>query len=119
MRHVQVVNLTRQAVLARQARIAGDPFSRLAGLLGSRTLASGSGLVLRPCTSIHMFGMRYAIDALYVDAHDCVIHAIADLRPWRLGPIEPRADYVIELPAGVIAASQTAPGDCIALEPTP
>lgn len=111
-----VRNLTRQADLATQARLATDPFSRLLGWLGRQAIASGEGLILRPCSGIHMVGMRCAIDAIYVDAGGCVLHTLHGLRPWRIGPLDPRAAYVVELPPGTLAATATLPGDLIALE---
>lgn len=54
-------------------------FSRLRGLLG-RQLAPDGGLMLTPCSCIHTIGMRYAIDAVYLDRAYQVLrvdHAIA------------------------------------------
>jgi len=119
MSRVTIANLTRKTTLAQHARVAGDPISRAIGLLGRRGLAQGDGLVLRPCSSIHMFGMRFAIDALYLDAQGAVVHAVSHLAPWRIGPIEPRAEVIIELPSGTLVATQTVPGDEIALQEVP
>lgn len=116
MASLKVWNVTRQAPLAEDARLAADPMSRLVGLLGKKELPQGNGLVLRPCSSIHMFGMRFAVDALYVDSHDRVIQAVSALAPWHIGPIDARAEYVIELPAGTIAATQTTIGDRLSLD---
>jgi len=38
------------------------------GLLGRRELPDGEGILLRPCASIHMFFMRFAIDAVFSTA---------------------------------------------------
>ena len=111
-----IVNLTRNATLAKMAQMADNPFSRLIGLLGRRGLPTQGGLILRPCSGVHMLGMRFAVDALYVDARGRVVRAISILRPWRIGPVDPRADCVIELPVGVIAATQTAIGDEITIQ---
>ncbi len=111
-----VLNVSRQTPLATHARLAADPFSRLIGWLGRRTIGSGEGLILQPCSSIHMFGMRVTIDALYVDGSGIVVHAVRQLRPWHIGPIDPRAAYVVELPAGTIEATGTTTGDIVALD---
>jgi uncharacterized protein len=110
-----VINLTRNVTLAKAARMADDPISRLIGLLGRSALPAHGGLILRPCSGVHMLGMRFAVDALYVDAKGRVVRAISALRPWRIGPVDPRADAVIELPVGTLATTQTAIGDEIAI----
>jgi uncharacterized protein len=106
-----ITNTTRQTQLATRAIVARDPLSRLVGLLGHRNLAKGSGLVLQPCSSIHMFGMRFGIDAIYVDRNNTVVRVVPNLLPWQIGPIEPLADYIIELPLGTVNATQTQIGD--------
>lgn len=115
MMQASIANVTRQNVLASTARFADSYFSRLLGLLISPALPDKSGLVLQPCSSIHTLGMRFAIDALYIDHNNRVLHAIQSMKPWRIGPIDPYAAYVIELPAGVIAQTQTHIGDHIQL----
>ncbi len=113
----RIRNVTRREPLAEQARLANDPFSRLVGWLGKSRVASGEGLILQPCSSIHMFGMRCAIDALYLDASGRVLHAVHNLRPWRIGPLDPRAACVVELPVGILAATSTQIGDLIVFDP--
>jgi uncharacterized membrane protein (UPF0127 family) len=39
---------------------------RLVGLAGAHGLPPGSGLLLPRCRSVHTFGMRFAIDVLFV-----------------------------------------------------
>ncbi len=113
----RIRNVTRREPLAEQARLANDPISRLVGWLGKRHVTAGEGLILQPCSSIHMFGMRCAIDALYLDASGRVLHAVRNLRPWRIGPLDPRAACVVELPVGVLAATRTQVGDLIIFDP--
>lgn len=112
---MNIINKTKGSVLADNAVIADDPFSRLRGLLGRRGLGKGEALVLRPSNSIHMFFMRFAIDALFVDKANIVVGACEDLRPWRVSPVFWKSFYVVELAAGVIAATGTCAGDEIAL----
>jgi uncharacterized membrane protein (UPF0127 family) len=113
---VRVMNTTRGAVLAERAGLADSAMTRAVGLLGQADLPEGSGLVIDPCTSIHMFFMRFAIDALYVAQNGTVLRVVAHLRPWRLGPINLRSRYVVELPAGTAARTGTQPGDQLRVE---
>jgi hypothetical protein len=108
---VRVINTTRGAVLAERAGLADSVMTRAVGLMGQASLPEGSGLVIDPCTSIHMFFMRFAIDALYVAQNGTVLRAVSNLRPWRLGPISLSSRYVVELPSGTIARTGTQAGD--------
>ncbi len=108
---VQITNVTRHVILATHARVADNSLTRLMGLLGKRAFPEGQALVLRPCSGIHTVGMRFAIDALYLDARRRVIHAVSDLGPWRFGPLDPATACVVEMPAGTIATTATAIGD--------
>ncbi len=116
MQTVRVINTTRQVLLAERAGFANSVVSRAVGLMGQATLPEGSGLVIDPCTSIHMFFMRFAIDALYVAQNGTVLRVVPNLRPWRLGPIILRSRYVVELPVGTTARTGTVPGDVLRIE---
>jgi len=117
MQTIRVINTTRQTLLAERADFADSILTRAIGLLGRAGLPPGGGLVIDPCTSIHMFFMRFAIDALYVAQDGVVLRVVPHLRPWRLGPIILRARYVVELPAGTAARTGTQPGDILRVEP--
>lgn len=119
MQTVHVINTTRSAVLAARAGFANSMFSRAIGLMGQDRLPEDGGLVIDPCTSIHMFFMRFAIDALYVAEDGTVLRVVPHLRPWRLGPIVLRSRYVVELPAGAAERSGTQPGDQLRIELAP
>jgi uncharacterized protein len=60
--------------------LASTPFTRLRGLLRRPALASNGreGLLLRPCGSVHTFGMCYAIDVVFLDADGHVL----EMREW-------------------------------------
>ena len=113
---VRVRNLSRQEDLADRASIADTFWRRLRGLLGRDGLEAGDGLVIVPCNSVHMLGMRFPLDVLYLDRSGTVLRALPDLRPGQFGPVVWSAHTAVELPAGTIAATGTAPGDQVALE---
>jgi len=62
-------------------------------------LPRGEGLLLKPAPSIHTFFMRFAIDAVFLDAGMNVVAVKADLTPWRMAGRR-GARAVLELPAG-------------------
>ena len=112
-----MANLTRGTTLASQARHANTFWTRMKGLLGTSGLEPDTGLVIEPCNSVHMFWMKYALDVVFADRDGQVLGAVRELRPWRLSSMYRGARYAIELPVGVIDASQTELGDRLSLEP--
>jgi uncharacterized membrane protein (UPF0127 family) len=99
--------MTREVVVTREggrvvcerAVVADKPWTRARGLLGRSRLEAGEGLLLRPASSIHMFFMRFPIDAVFLDRDFVVLKVVADLRPWRLAAGR-GARSVLELCAG-------------------
>ena len=113
---VTVRNASRDCVLGERVQIARTFFSRGRGLMFVPELPSGEGLIIDPCTSIHTFFMRIPIDVLYMDRSNTVLRADAEVVPWRIGPIFTGSKWVIELPAGTIAATGTSRGDVISVQ---
>ena len=114
-------NETRGTVLAERLAIASSLWGRFRGLMGRDTLPPGDGLFLTGTNGIHMFFMRFPIDAVFVgkagpDGARRVLSVHRNVRPW-LGmvPLVRGADGVVELPVGAIDASGTAPGDSLRL----
>ena len=114
---IRVRNLSRDVALADQATVADNFWRRLRGLLGREGLESGEGLVIVPCNSVHMLGMRFPLDVLYLDRAGTVLRALPELRPGQFGPVVWRSHLAVELPAGTIAATGTVAGDQVVLEP--
>lgn len=115
MPRLQVRNLTRQTVVVEHGRVADTPWSRLIGLMGKRDLREGDGLLLRGEGAIHTFGMRIAIDVLFLDGHGRVLRAISAMPPMRIGPLVRGTQNVLELPVGTIERSRTRTGDVLDL----
>src|SRR5213593_3356041 len=107
------------AVLAERLRLAHTHWARLRGLLGTKRLDPGDGLWLRPCRQIHMFGMRYAVDAVFLDERQRVVRALSGLAPWRLSPWVRDAESVLELPAGTVVRARLAEGAQVVIEGEP
>ena len=95
-------NRTRGTTLASRARLADNFFSRARGLLFTRSLDAGSGLYLVPCKSIHMFGMAYPIDAVFLDRDGIVVGLAENIQPGQVSSYFKTAAGCLELPAGLI-----------------
>ena len=99
-------------VICARCALAIRPWSRMRGLLGRASLAPDDGMLFRPASSIHMYFMRFAIDAIFCDRELVVIDVVPGLRPWRMASRR-GAKIVIELAEG--AAGGVQPGDRLAL----
>ena len=100
-----------RAPLARRATYARTPWARMRGLLGRRELPDGEALVFERCWSIHTVGMRFAIDAVFVDRDWRVVALRCNLGPGQLIPPIPDAWGAIELAAGSAARHGVQIGD--------
>jgi protein-S-isoprenylcysteine O-methyltransferase Ste14/uncharacterized membrane protein (UPF0127 family) len=103
-------------LLADRLRSAHTHWTRLRGLLGTGRLESGQGLWIKPCNQVHMFGMRYAIDVVFLDDENRVLRMAHDLQPNRISPRVAGATSVLELPAGTLARVGLAAGIRLAIE---
>jgi uncharacterized membrane protein (UPF0127 family) len=99
-----------------RCELAERPLQRMRGLLGRRGLAPDEGMLFRPAGSIHMFFMRFPIDAVFCDADLRVVGVERGLRPWRTAGRR-GAKVVVELAAG--AAAGVEPGDRLVLDTMP
>jgi protein-S-isoprenylcysteine O-methyltransferase Ste14 len=63
-----------------------------------------------------MFGMRYAIDVVFLDASHRVLRTVEELAPGRVSPRVKEATSVLELPAGTVARTGLAAGTQLAIE---
>lgn len=95
-----LVNKTRQLEVLRKVETAETFIARLKGLLGRESLESGSGLLIKPCNSIHCFFMKFPIDVAFVDKDLKVIRVIPGMKPFSASPIVLGAKFVIETNAG-------------------
>ena len=118
-RYIRVVNETRSTVLAERCRVARSLRERTVGLLATPEVAVDEALWIERAPSIHMFFMRYPIDAVFVDRNKRVVRVAAHLRPWRVVPWVPGAADCIELRAGRAEAADTRAGDTLSTTDIP
>jgi len=95
--------------------VADTSAKRRTGLLKHKSLPPGSGLWLVPCEGIHMIGMKFSIDALFLNRDRRVVKICPNMGKWRMA-LSLRAHSVLELPAGTSAETGTTVGDQLAVE---
>ena len=78
--------------------VAATPRARLLGLAGLREVPYPSALLILGCSSVHTFGMRFAIDVLFLDERREVIGERRGMRPWRIASRR-GAKAVLEFPS--------------------
>ncbi len=115
---IRYVNKTKNTVLAERVRYAKTFMTRLKGLLGTSALSDGDGLLISPCSSIHMFGMKYSIDCVFLDKHNTVVGLVENIQPGKMSKTFSNATQCLELPAGKIARTGTAVGNALTVENT-
>lgn len=93
---------------------AGGFVARMKGLLGTGALRNGAGLLLKG-RQVHTIGMRYPIDVIYLDRGGTVLK-VRGLAPWRLGPLVPRARWIVELGLGTAGRFGIREGDVLRFE---
>ena len=107
---MRVENVTRRTVVADRVRVARSTRDRTVGLLNRDGLADGEGLWIERSPSIHMFFMRFPIDAVFIGADGRVTKVVPDLKPWRVVWWARGARDCLELATGAAARSGTQPG---------
>lgn len=110
MHTVRASNQTRGNTVAEHVQVASSPWSRFWGLMGRRELPPGHGLLIKPCSSIHMFFMRFPIDVVFLTRDNVVVKVVRDIKPWRMA-MGGGGKNALELPAGTAAAAGISDGD--------
>ncbi len=96
--------------------IADTFIARLRGVHAIGSLDTGEALLIRPCNAVHGFGMRQALDVVFLDGDGIVLGS------GRLGSnrwmIRHGSSQVLELVAGEVERLGIRPGErlCLARE---
>lgn len=110
-----ILNTRNSEVLVNQLEVASTFFTRLMGLMGRKSFSAGSGLLIKNSgNSIHTFFMQFPIDLVFIDKEYKVRWVKTHVGPRRLvfAPLLTQTDC-LELPAGVVDATQTMIGDIL------
>ncbi len=70
-------------ILGVKAKVARTFLERAKGLIGTKDLPSGEGMLILKCNAIHTCFMSFPIDATFLDRDDRVVKVVRDIRPWR------------------------------------
>jgi uncharacterized protein len=113
MRLLRVVNTGPDCELGTRVGLADGWLSRLRGMLGRSEPKPGEGLLLTPCHSVHMYGMRFPLDVAFMDRKGTIVAAYQRLPPGSRSKWHRDATYALELPAGTLESSGTSVGDVL------
>lgn len=102
--------------VAGRCDVARGMLRRGIGLMFRRDLPAGAALWIEPCSSIHMFFMRFPLDVAFLDRDGVVVRIYPGIRPWRATRLVRRARIAVELPAGALAAAGISTGDVLHLD---
>ncbi len=104
-------NETKNAVIATQVEVAESFFARAKGLLGRKSMAPSSALLIRRSDGIHTWFMQFPIDVVFVDRKMKVVRVVENVKPFKLVWPVWKAHSVFELPQGTLAINRPQPGD--------
>ncbi|MGB2994024.1 MAG: DUF192 domain-containing protein [Paenisporosarcina sp.] len=91
-------------------------WQRFKGLLLYKKPIVDEGLLITRCNSIHMFFMKFPIDAVFLDQSNTVVKVVSHVKPWSvISPVR-SAHSTLELPSGTISKRSIGVGDTIILE---
>ena len=104
-------NSTKKLTVGTRIVVADTCLKRLIGLVARRRLDVGCGLLIKPSSGIHTFGMLFAIDVVAFDRQLEVVKLWRRLHPFRITTVSFGFHSIVELPIGTIDRCQIELGD--------
>lgn len=101
MNQIQIHRDSKHTPLQINVHWAQNIGERMRGLINRPPLNGNEGMLISPCSSVHTFGMQYALDLVFLDANRSVIKLVCGIRPNRFAACI-GAKYVLELAAGSV-----------------
>lgn len=102
-------------VVCERCEVPESSFGRARGLLGRDGLEPDGGMLIDRAGSVHMFFMRFPIDAVFLDRDRKVVGIRHELRPWQVAAAR-KAHATLELPAGAAETAGIEEGDALIFE---
>ncbi len=119
MKILQISNPARASIVCPRCSLANNLWTRGRGLLGRKSLAPDEGILLVPGTSIHMFGMKFSIDVIFLTQDHRVTDWVEDIAPGKAHVARGQAGKphsALEVAPGTIKRSGVQLGDQLVLE---
>jgi len=113
-----IQNETQGKELCRTMEHARTFLTRLKGLLFRLSIPSDHGFLLWQTNSIHMFGMLFTIDVVFLDSGGKVLKLCPRRWPFPLPVVSWGATYALELAKDSIERSGLKVGDQLRWDPT-
>jgi uncharacterized membrane protein (UPF0127 family) len=107
--HYQV-QLEDGSILATDILYRQGMLFRMKGLLGREGLKPGEGILILPCNAIHMFFMKFPIDAVFLNKEFRVVKIFHSIKPWRATRMVKGVTSVLEIKAGDCREAKLAEG---------
>lgn len=116
---VKIINSNNDKMVGDKIKVADSFVKRFRGLMLSKELKDGEGMLIKPCNSIHMMFMKYAIDAIFLDSENRVKAIYENLKPWTgITKIHSDVKSVLELKSGSAKQSGISTGNILTVEET-
>lgn len=112
---MKVVNQSRYLEIG-GVKIADNYLSRLKGLSWTLPEENAEALWIKPCSSIHTFGMLWPIDVLFLNRENIVMKMVMRVKPWRVGPVCWNAHSVLEFFSGQWDPGMISIGDKLSVQ---
>ena len=117
MKTLHIFNVTRGNSVCARCLLADNLWTRGKGLLGRPSLDENEGILLAPGNSIHMFGMKFAIDVIFLTKENIVTDLVENIGPGQMHVAKENAGKphsALEVASGTIARVGVQIGDELA-----
>lgn len=114
--HKSVINKRTGKYIVNNLEIANTLEKQVKGLLGRSFFKKGQGLLIPFSNQIHTNNMQFAIDVLFLDDSNKVVHIIKSMPEGYVTPKIFLASKVLELPSGIIKNGNVLKGDILEIK---
>lgn len=111
MNRIRVVNRSRGTLLGNRILLVDSWLGRLRGFLGRPEPRRGEGILLVPCSAVHMYGMKFPLDLVFLNGDGIAVEIVRNLQPWERTKRVGEARSVLEVSRGTIDSTATEVGD--------
>ena len=115
-KQIVITNTTKNLTVCSSGMLADTSLLRLFGLLGKKGLDADAGLLIKPSSGVHTFGMAFPIDIVSLDKHNRVLGTWESIGPWKVRGVSFKTASVLELASGKIRECGIAIGDKLAFQ---